>query len=217
LTASKAELVAMHFRVRRSTLRFLLFLAYPVLTHVAVFTGHTYFASAAWLCLAALAIVAYPGKWGAVGAAALAASLVFLDPVTLLKLPPIVINLALALWFGRTLAPGEEPVISWFARLIRGTELAPELARYTRRSTLVWTWFFIVSALVAAGLALWASPEVWTIFANGIDYLLVGGLFVLEYAYRRLRFRHHTHAPLLQVVRTVTRARGLSPRRTARP
>lgn len=193
-----------------------LFLAYPVLTHVAVFTGLTHLASAAWLCLATLAVLVFPGKWGVGGFAALAAALLFFDPGTLVKLPPIVINLALAAWFGRSLARGEEPVISWFARLVRGTELAPDLARYTRISTMVWTAFFVVSAAVAAGLALFARPQTWTLFANGIDYLLVGALFVGEYLYRRVRFRHHAHAPLLDVVRAVARARGLSPRRTAR-
>jgi len=194
-----------------------LFLAYPVLTHVAVFSGLTYLASAAWLCLAALAVLAFPGRWGVAGSAALAAALLFVDAETLLKMPPIVINLALAVWFGKSLAPGEEPVISWFARLIRGIELAPDLARYTRTSTIVWTSFFLISAALAAGLALFASPQVWTLFANGIDYFLVGALFVCEYVYRRLRFRHHQHAPLLEVIRAVARARGLSPRRTARP
>jgi uncharacterized membrane protein len=193
-----------------------LFIAYPVLTHLAVFTGLSYFASAAWLCLAALAVVAFPGKWGVAGFAALTAALLFIDPGTLLKLPPIAINLALAVWFGRSLARGEEPMISWFARLIRGSELAPDLVRYTRTSTILWTSFFVLSAALAAGFALFASMRLWTVFANGVDYLLVGTLFVCEYVYRRVRFRHHEHAPLLEVIRAVVRARGLSPRRTAR-
>ncbi|MGB5081106.1 MAG: hypothetical protein WBO23_10235 [Burkholderiales bacterium] len=208
--------MAMHLRASRRSLGVPLFLAYPVLTHVAVFTGLAYFAWAAWLCLAALAVLAFPGKWGLAGFAGLAGALLFVDAGTLLKLPPVVINLALAVWFGRSLARGEEPVISWFARLVRGTELAPDLARYTRISTLVWTSFFVISAAVAAGLALFASPRTWTVFANGVDYFLVGGLFVAEYVYRRVRFRHHTHAPFLDVVRAVARARGLSPRRTTR-
>jgi len=193
-----------------------LFLAYPVLSHVAVFTGLSYFASAAWLCLAMLAVLAFPGKWGAAGFAALTAALLFIDAETLLKLPPIAINVALAVWFGRSLARGEEPMISWFARLVRGTELAPDLARYTRSSTIVWTSFFVVSAALAAGFALFASPRLWTVFTNGVDYFLVGTLFVCEYVYRRVRFSHHEHAPLLEVIRAVVRARGLSPRRTAR-
>lgn len=193
-----------------------LFLAYPILTHVAILTGLSYFAWAAWLCLAALAILAFPGKWGAAAFAGLAGALLFVDAGTLLKLPPIAVNLALAVWFGRSLARGEEPVISWFARLVRGTELAPDLARYTRNSTIVWTSFFTGSALAAAALALFASPHTWNLFVNGIGYFLVGVLFAVEYVYRRVRFRHHTHAPFAEVVRAIARQRGLSPRRTAR-
>jgi uncharacterized membrane protein len=211
-----ARVLAVPHWVSRRALGFPLFLAYPVLTHVAIFTGRVHFAWAAWLCLAVLAVFVFPGKWGLAGFAGMAGALLFVDAGTLLKLPPIVINLALAAWFGMSLARGEEPVISWFARLVRGTELAPDLARYTRISTLVWTSFFVISAVVAAGLALFASPQAWTVFANGVDYLLVGGLFVGEYVYRRVRFRHHAHAPFIEVVRAVARARGLSPRRTAR-
>lgn len=181
-----------------------------------MFTGLAYFAWAAWLCLAALAILAFPGKWGVAGFAALAGALLFVDAGTLLKLPPIAVNLALAVWFGRSLAPGEEPVIGWFARLVRGTELAPDLARYTRNSTIVWTLFFTGSAVAAAALALLASPHEWNLFVNGVGYFLVGALFACEYVYRRLRFRHHTHAPFLEVVRGIARQRRLSPRRTAR-
>ena len=206
----------MHRWAPRHALGVLLLLSYPVLTHAAVTTGLGYLASAAWLCLAALLYLSFPGKWGLAGFALLAAAPLAADPDALLKFPPVVINLALAVWFGRTLAPGEEPMISWFARLVRGTELAPDLARYTRRSTLMWTAFFVSMAAAAAALAVLATPRTWSLFANGIDYLLVGVLFFGEYVFRRVRYRHHEHRPLADVVRTVVRAGKLAPRRTAR-
>jgi uncharacterized membrane protein len=206
----------MHRWVPRGALAVLLLLAYPLLTHAAVTTGLAYLAWAAWLCIAALVLLSFPGQWGLAGFALLAAAPLVADTDALLKLPPIIINLALAVWFGRTLAPGEEPMISWFARLVRGTELAPDLARYTRWSTVVWTAFFVSMAAAAAALAVWATPQTWSLFANGIDYLLVGALFVGEYVFRRVRYRHHQHRPLADVVRTVARAGRLSPRRTAR-
>jgi uncharacterized membrane protein len=107
-------------------------------------------------------------------------------------------------------------MISWFARLVRGTEVPADLARYTRWSTIVWTAFFASMAAVAAALAVLAAPETWSLFANGIDYLLVGALFVGEYVFRRVRYRHHQHRPLAEVIRTVARAGKLAPRRTAR-
>jgi len=80
----------------------------------------------------------------------------------------------------------------------------------------VWTAFFVCMAGVAAALAMWATPQTWSLFANGIDYLLVGVLFVGEYVFRRVCYRHHQHRPLADVVRTVARAGRLAPRRTAR-
>jgi uncharacterized membrane protein len=206
----------MHRWAPRGALAVLLLLAYPVLTHAAVTTGLAYLAWTAWLCIAALVVLSLPGPWGLAGFALLAAAPLVADADALLKFPPVIINLALAAWFGRTLAPGEEPMISWFGRLVRGTELAPDLERYTRWSTVVWTAFFVSMAAVAAVLAVWATPQIWSLFANGIDYLLVGVLFVGEYVFRRVRYRHHEHRPLADVVRTVARAGKLSPRRTAR-
>ena len=107
-------------------------------------------------------------------------------------------------------------MINWFGRLVRGTEVPPDLTRYTRISTVVWTAFFVSMAVVSAALAVLATPQIWSVFTNGIDYLLVGALFVGEYVFRRVRYRHHQHRPLADVVRTVARAGRLAPRRTAR-
>ena len=206
----------MHRWAPRGALGILLLLAYPVLTHVAVITGLAYLGWLAWLCVPALVILSFPGPWGMAGFALLAAAPLVADPGTLLKFPPVIINLALAVWFGRTLAPGEEPMINWFGRLVRGTEVPPDLTRYTRISTVVWTVFFVSMAVVSAALAVLATPQIWSVFTNGIDYLLVGALFVGEYVFRRVRYRHHQHRPLADVVRTVARAGRLAPRRTAR-
>jgi uncharacterized membrane protein len=204
-----------HPWLSRQMLAGLLLVAYLVLTHAAVLTGTARFAQAAWLCLAWLAVVIVPGKWGLLAGAVLAGALWVVDAETLLKFPPVVLDLAVAAWFGMTLRSGEEPLVSWFARLVRGEELAPDLARYARVSTLVWTVFLVAMAAVAAALALLASTEAWSLFANGISYLLLGGLFLGEFFYRRLRFPHHSHEPLDVVVRSIIRGRIMTPRRRA--
>src|SRR5947199_98830 len=76
---------------------------------------------------------------------------------------------------------------------------------------LAWTAWLCIAAL-----AVLATPQTWSLFANGIDYLLVGVLFVGEYVFRRMRYRHHSHRSLADVVRTVARSGRLAPRRTAR-
>ena len=206
----------MHRWAPKGALVIVLLLAYPVLTHAAVTTGFTYLAWTAWFCVAALVVLSFPGRWGLAGFALLAAAPLVADTDALLKFPPVIINLALAIWFGRTLAPGEEPMISWFARLVRGTEVPADIARYTRWSTVIWTAFFVSMAAASAALAVLATPRTWSVFTNGIDYLLVGALFVGEYVFRRVRYGHHEHRPLADVVRTVARAGKLAPRRTAR-
>src|SRR3989475_9938089 len=190
--------------------------ACPGRPQAAVSPGLGYLASAAWLCLAALLYLSFPGEWGLAGFALLAAAPLVAEPAALLKLPPVIFNVALAVWFGRTLARGEEPMISWFARLVRGTELPPDIARYTRWSTVIWTAFFVSMAAASAALAVLATPHTWSVFTNGIDYILVGALFVGEYVFPRVRYAHHEPPPFSDVVRTVVRAGKLAPRRTAR-
>src|SRR2546427_12371595 len=95
--------------------------AYPVLTHAAVTTGLGYLASAAWLCLAALLYLSFPGKWGLAGFALLAAAPLVAEPDVLLKLPPVIFNVAPAVWFGSTLARGEAAIISRIHRLVRAS------------------------------------------------------------------------------------------------
>ena len=80
----------------------------------------------------------------------------------------------------------------------------------------MWTAFFVSTAAAAAALAVLATPRTWSLFANGIDYLLVGALFFGEYVFRRVRYPHHSHRPLADVIRTVARSGKLAPRRTAR-
>src|SRR6478752_7530551 len=78
----------------------------------------------------------------------------------------------LAFFFGRTLRPGQEPFITRIAR-VSDPDLAPELRRYTRRLTALWSGYFVL----AATLATFASQSlvhigalVWT----GTAILFVG-------------------------------------------
>ena len=130
----------------------------------------------------------------------------------------LVLFLALLAWFfGRTLRAPRVPLIT---RIVCGMErcepaqLAPGLGSYTRRLTLAWALVLATLALVNAGLAAvavpggvldrlglvaagplpaWAVPrEHWSLIANLLNYGIVGGFFVGEYALRR---RFHPHRP----------------------
>src|SRR2546421_1893073 len=177
--------------ISRQGLLAVVLVAYPALTHAAVTTGLGYLASAAWLCLAALLNLSFPGKWGLAGFALLAAAPLVVEPDVLLKLPPVVFNVALAVWFGRTLARGEEPMIGWFARLVRGTELPPDIARYTRWSTVIWTAFFVSMAVASAALAVLATPHTGRVLENRKKYVFGGAVYLGEYIFRRVRSAHY--------------------------
>jgi uncharacterized membrane protein len=183
-----------------------LFASYPAVTHF----GKPVVALAVLAALLAYLFAAVwihnPLRWlmpPAVGGA-----LYWLAPPAewVLFLPPIAINLALAWVFGRTLRHGRMPLISRFALMEQAT-LSPEVAAYTRLLTWLWTVLFIAAAAVSLVLALSGHHDAWSLFTNLINYLLVGALFLGEFAYRRVRFRNYRHHSPLQLLRNVRRAK----------
>ena len=95
----------------------------------------------------------------------------------------VVMFVALATWFGASLRPGRDALVTRFARFAEGTLNAAGLA-YTRRVTLAWALF--CAAMVAVSIALFflAPLELWSAFANLLTLPLVGAMFVAEYAVR---------------------------------
>lgn len=127
--------------------------------------------------------------------------------------PPVLFVGLVAWFFGRSLrAPREALITQIVAGLdhCRPEQLPVPLYRYTRRLTAAWTLLLVVLALVNGGLALiavpggvlaqlgyvsaehmpaWAVPrEHWSLIANLLNYGVVGGFFVGEYALRRRWF-----------------------------
>ena len=121
-----------------------------------------------------------------------------------LYLPPVLIDLALCWAFGRTLRRGAEPLVTMFARNARGGALPADLALYTRRVTLAWTLLFAAMAAGAAWLAAAGPQRGWSFFVYAVCPALVAALFLGEFAWRRVRFRHHPRqrlADMLQYLR----------------
>jgi uncharacterized membrane protein len=103
---------------------------------------------------------------------------------------PIVISLATATIFGRSLI--EPPtVIERIARIYE-PHLPPQGVAYTRQVTMVWTIFLIANAAISGAFAIWGSLETWTLWNGLISYLLMGTLFVGEMAVRPIVRRRHT-------------------------
>lgn len=109
-------------------------------------------------------------------------------------------ELVLCLTFARTLAAGQEPMCTYFARLVQGP-LSPALERYTRQITKAWVIFFGAMAATSTLLYMAAPLEIWSFFANFFTGPLIGLMFVGEYAARRCLHPQIQHVHILDAVR----------------
>lgn len=190
-------------------------LAYPLLAHGAAALDSAGLALTAAAMLLVLALLpalrrgALPA-WLALLAAAAGLTWLFLQDRALLPLyvVPVLLNLLVAWLFGRSLRAGRTPLVERIARLLHGAPLSPGLVRYTRRVTVGWTLLLLALALLNGALALLAVPDgllaaagvtpplavprtLWSLFANLLNYLVLGLAFAGEFLWRRWRFPEH--------------------------
>jgi uncharacterized membrane protein len=191
--------------------------ALPVLAHAALGAGH-----GRWVALAEASLVSIVfitaslrarrrsgAAWAcaAVGILMLAFALASRLPV---YLPSVVLDLLLAWLFGHTLMGSKEALISRVARLEHGTALDAETLRYTRSVTLVWCLFFSACAVTSLLLGVFASPKLWSLFANVLMFPLVVALFMGEWLYRRRRFHEREHgSPLATIAKFASASAAL--------
>jgi uncharacterized membrane protein len=92
-------------------------------------------------------------------------------------------HLLLAWGFGSTLVGGATPLITRMARSVHA-QVPPAMERYTGRLTAVWATYFVVMAVLAVGLYLWAPHAWWSLFINVLTPVGAGLMFVGEYGLR---------------------------------
>jgi len=124
-------------------------------------------------------------------------------PVVASAVPHALAYLALLAIFAASLRPGQEPVVTSFARKSRGP-LQAEIVRYTRRVTAAWTVFFVATAVVSTVLFACASIVTWSTFANYLALPLVGLMFVAEYACRRIALPDMEPSSIMDAIRAYT-------------
>lgn len=117
-----------------------------------------------------------------------------------LYFPPIYISLVLFAVFLFSLRPGGEALISRFSRVVFNTS-EPEIILYTRRVTIAWTVFFLLMMVEGMLLPLLVTQQTWSLFANILNYVFIVLFFLLEFIYRRLRFRQRQ--PLMMALRKI--------------
>jgi uncharacterized membrane protein len=94
------------------------------------------------------------------------------------------IHALLAVFFGRTLLPGAEPLTTRIARAVLPS-MPPAVLRYSRGVTLAWTVYFVAMAAISVALYVGGSRAAWSTFATLVSGPLVALMFVLEFALRR--------------------------------
>ena len=118
-----------------------------------------------------------------------------LDVATVWRGVSVVMLGWLAIFFGRTLAPGQVPLIERVAR-VSDPDLKPPLQRYTRALTAIWSAYFLIAVLLAlAGFGGWSFHDgAWV----GLGSLV---LFVGEHWLRRRIFPAEVFPCLAKQVR----------------
>ena len=201
--------------------------SYPLLAHVAALTGRPALIAAS-LCLLAV-LVLMPAllrgrllAWIVLAAAAygLRVAVASGQAMSLLMLPPVLLNGVMGWLFGRTLRDGQMPLIERAARAMRGpgAVLADEVVAYARRVTQAWTTLFVVLAVVNLALAAFARPgglllaagfdpqisvplAAWSLFANVLSYVFIGAMFAIEFIVRGRRFPHQPYSGVIDFTR----------------
>ena len=107
---------------------------------------------------------------------------------SIIYLPPILIILLILYPFIRSVLPGQTPLISRFYQLTEEGH-APDKMRYTARLTWFWIVFIILLLINTLALTFFAPLEIWSLFTNFINYLLLLAMLILEWLFRMFWFK----------------------------
>lgn len=122
-------------------------------------------------------------KWIAAALVMICSLVIFSNTSDYLKFYPLLVNISmLIVFFASLLNP--PTVIERIAR-IKNPELPPEGIRYTRNVTIVWCFFFFVNGAMALYTSLASDVAFWAVYNGLISYVIMGILFIGEYAIRR--------------------------------
>lgn len=193
---------------------FWLALGYPLFAHLAVVfhEPRLQWLALTWLLMISLLVPLRQRRaWAWItllGGAALLYGLVAAgNGLYALYLPPVVIPAALLLLFASSLRRGETPLVTRIATHMHGGTLPAPLVPYTRRVT--WLWCLVCASLClsAVWLAWFASPELWSLMTNVIHYLVLGAVFILEFAWRRMRYAQYENFGVVQYFKRLAHVR----------
>src|SRR6478735_11121762 len=103
-----------------------------------------------------------------------------------------------ACFFGRTLRPGQEALITRIAR-VSDPALPARLVRYTRGLTALWSAYFVLAALLAL------APGALSAWAGALTWIGTAVLFLGEHRLRPHLFPGHSFPGVLQQLKDTMR------------
>ncbi len=103
-----------------------------------------------------------------------------------LRVAPFIISLTFITVFTTSLKT--MPIIERFARL-KSPDLSDAEVAYCRKLTKVWVGVLLANSLLVFSAAFIENKLLWTLIVGPASYALLGSVFVVEYPYRKWRFR----------------------------
>jgi uncharacterized membrane protein len=103
-----------------------------------------------------------------------------------LRVVPFIISLTFIAVFSTSLR--STPIIERFARL-KAAALSEEEVTYCRKLTKVWLGVLVANSALVFTAAFIEDRVLWTILVGPTSYALLGSVFIVEYPYRKWRFR----------------------------
>ena len=107
---------------------------------------------------------------------------------SIIYLPPILMISLILYPFVRSVLPEHTPLISRFYQLTEKASV-PEVMSYTRKLTWVWIVLIALMLINTVFLTFFASLEIWSLFTNFINYLLLLALLFFEWLFRMFWFK----------------------------
>jgi uncharacterized membrane protein len=124
----------------------------------------------------------------------------------LLFLPPNIILFSLFILFSQSLAVGQIPLISQYAKLL-GDKLEDRHLRYNRLLTIIWSGFFLLMLTISILLIAFSSMDAWSLFTHIISYLLIASFFIIEFIYRKHHFAGEIEGGFFQFIKKIIKIR----------
>jgi len=116
----------------------------------------------------------------------IAVPVLYYEPISrsALYLFPVLVCLVFFKVFARTLVADKVPLVTRMAEITQG-RLDDDVIRYTKSLTRVWALVFLGLAIESTLLAFFAPFEIWSLFTNIINYIIVALVFVADFLVRR--------------------------------